>query len=60
VERLRLDGQLVERLELERVVLVGQLVERLELERFELERQQLVGWGMARGELGLIDTGRYR
>jgi hypothetical protein len=34
---------------------VGQLVERL-----ELERQQLVGRVMARGELGLMASGRGR
>ena len=41
--------------------MVWQLVERVELERFELERQQLVGRGMARGKLGLSDDdGRGR
>jgi hypothetical protein len=46
-------GELVERL-----FLVRKLLEWLELERFQLERQQLVGRGMARGELGLICSGR--
>ena len=45
---------------MERVVLVGELVERLVLERFELERQQLVEWVMARSELGLIARGGGR
>jgi hypothetical protein len=44
----------------ERLLLVGQLVERVELERLELERQQLVGWVMAWGELGLTGSGRGR
>jgi hypothetical protein len=67
VERLRLDGQLLERFELEwlelvgqflerqlveRIVLVGKLLEWLELEWFELERKQLVGRIMARSDVG--------
>jgi hypothetical protein len=55
VERFVVVGQLVERF-----VVVGQLVEWLELERLELERQQLVGWVMARGKLGLMRRGRGR
>jgi hypothetical protein len=35
-------------------------VEWIELERLELERQQLVRWIMARGELGPISSGRGR
>ena len=46
---------------MERLVLVGKLVEWLELEWLELERQQLVGWIMARSQLGtLIGSGRGR
>jgi hypothetical protein len=61
VERLLVVGQLVERELMERLVVVGQFVEWLELEWLELERQQLVGWIMARSELGtLIGSGRSR
>lgn len=45
---------------MERLFLVRQLVEWIQLEWIELERQQLVGWIMARGELGPIDNGRGR
>ena len=45
-------GQLVERQLVERLVLVRKLMERFELEWLELERQQLVGWVVAWGELG--------
>jgi hypothetical protein len=61
VERFVVVGQLVERELVERLVLVGQFVEWLELEWLELERQQLVGWIMARSKLGtLISSGRGR
>jgi hypothetical protein len=50
----------VERQLLERLFLVRELVERIELEWLELERQQLVGWIMARGELGPLSDGRGR
>ena len=48
-------GKLVERQLVERLVLVREFVEWL-----ELERQQLVGWVMARSELGLTPSGRGR
>jgi hypothetical protein len=60
VERFELERILVVRQLVERLLLVGQLVERLELERLELEWQQLVGWVMARCQLGLTDSGRGR
>lgn len=60
VERVLVVGQLVERKLVERLVLVREFVEWLELEWLELERQQLVGWVMARSELGLTCSGRGR
>jgi hypothetical protein len=56
VERLLLVGKLVERKLLEWLVLVRELMEWLELEWLELERQQLVGWVLARSELGPMKT----
>jgi hypothetical protein len=56
VERFFLVGQLVERQLVERLVLVRKLLEWLELEWFELERKQLVGWIMARSEVGLMSN----
>jgi hypothetical protein len=47
----------VERKLVERLVLVRELLERFELEWLELERQQLVGWVMARSELGPMSDG---
>src|SRR5204862_409232 len=60
VERVLVVGKLVERQLVERLVLVREFVEWLELEWLELERQQLVGWVMARSELGLTPSGRGR